>query len=127
MTCYAVYQSGGYEGHEMNVKNELFFPPELIVQLGDLRDEEWKQFVERVAALPETHPDTLAFMLLVVRLGGCLSCGPGSFRHMKGCLSCSRQAIGAFKGTDRQLIELFEEARKEVKKFLGEKKISIAA
>jgi len=111
----------------MNVKNELFFPPELIGGLNDLRDVEWKKLVERVAALPDTHPDTLAFALMIIKLSGCLSCGPGSFRHMKGCLSCSRQAISAFKGTDRELVELFEESRREVLKFLDESKARIAA
>jgi hypothetical protein len=112
---------------EMNIKNELFFPPELIGGLKDLRDVEWKKLVERVAVLPHTHPDSLAFALMVIKLSGCLSCGPGSFRHMKGCLSCSRQAISAYKGSDRQLLDLFEESRQEVVKFLDEGKALIAA
>jgi hypothetical protein len=111
----------------MNVRNELFFPPELIEDLADLRDSEWRRLVEAVAPLPNSHPDVLAFALVVIKLGGCLSCGPGSFRHMKGCLSCSRQAIGSFKGSDADLIELFEDCRGEVLKFLGEGKIEIAA
>lgn len=111
----------------MNVNNELFFPPELIGRLGDLRNSEWKKLIEKVSCLPETHPDVLAFALMIVKLSGCLSCGPGSFRHMKGCLSCSRQAISAFKGSDEQLLQMFEEARKEVLKFLSERKVEIAA
>jgi len=111
----------------MNVKNELFFPPELIGGLKDLRDAEWKKLVERVAALPDTDPDTLAFALMIIKLSGCLSCGPGSFRHMKGCLSCSRQAISAFKGTDHELVELFDESLREILKYLDEGKARIAA
>jgi len=111
----------------MNIKNELFFPPELIGGLKDLRDVEWKKLVERVSALSHTHPDSLAFALMVIKLSGCLSCGPGSFRHMKGCLACSRQAISAYKGSDRQLLELFEESRQEVLKYFDEGKVSIAA
>jgi hypothetical protein len=111
----------------MNVKNELFFPPELIEDLADLRDSDWRKLVERVAPLPDSHPDVLAFALVVIKLGGCLSCGPGSFRHMKGCLSCSRQAIGSFKGNDRDLVAMFEESREEVLRFLGDGKVEIAA
>ena len=111
----------------MNIKNELFFPPELIGGLKDLRDTEWKELVERVATLSHTHPDSLAFALMVIKLSGCLSCGPGSFRHMKGCLSCARQAIGAYKGSDGQLLEMFEEARQEVLKYLDEGKVPVAA
>lgn len=115
----------------MNVNNELFFPPELIPKLADLRDGDWRKFVEKIAMIPETHADTLAFMMLIVQLGGCLSCGPGSFRHMKGCLSCSRQAIGSFKGSHAELMAMFEEAREEVVRFLAssdnKKKECIAA
>jgi len=111
----------------MNVRNELFFPPQLIDDLADLRDSDWKRLVDRVAPLSDSHPDVLAFVLVIIRLSGCLSCGPGSFRHMKGCLSCSRQAIGSFKGTDKDLIGMFEDARREVVTFLGETKMDIAA
>ena len=111
----------------MNIRCELFFPPELIDKLGDLRDSEWQQLVERVSKLPETHPDVLALALVIVQLSGCLSCGPGSFRHLKGCLACSRQALGSFKGSDAELVGMFEEARAEVLKFLGEEKKQIAA
>ena len=111
----------------MNIKSELFFPPELIGELGDLRDAEWKQLIQRISDNPPTHPDSLAFALVIVQLSGCLSCGPGSFRHLKGCLACSRQAVGSFKGSDAELIEMFEEARKEVLQFLGSDKSQIAA
>jgi hypothetical protein len=112
----------------MNAKNELFFPPQLIGGLRDLRDAEWRRLVERVASLPDTDPDSLGFALMIIKLSGCLSCGPGSFRHMKGCLPCSRQAVGAYKGTDQSLVELFEESRREVVSFLNErKKTRIAA
>ena len=112
----------------MNVRNELFFPPELIGDLGDLRDGDWATLVGQIAPLPDTHPDALAFALMVIKLSGCLSCGPGSFRHMKGCLSCSRQALSAYKGGHKQLADMFEESRQEVLKFLDEgKKAKIAA
>jgi len=111
----------------MNIKSELFFPPELIGQLGDLRDTEWQQLIERISDKPETDPDSLAFALVIVQLSGCLSCGPGSFRHLKGCLACSRQSVSAFKGSDAELIKMFEDARVQVLEFLEEGKSQIAA
>lgn len=111
----------------MTGNQELFFPPQLLSELADLQDAKWQKFVERIAALPETHPDKLALSLVVIQLGGCMSCGPGSFRHMKGCASCARQAVGSFKGGTAKLMEMFEEARTEVQQFLGEKKAQIAA
>lgn len=103
----------------MTGNQELFFPPDLLIELSELQDAQWKQFVERIAALPDTHPDKLALALVVIQLCGCMSCGPGSFRHLKGCVACSRQALGAFKGGTPKLIEMFEEARRDVENFLG--------
>ncbi len=111
----------------MNVKSELFFPPELIGELSDIRDTEWKGLVDRISDYPDTHADSLAFALVIIQLSGCLSCGPGSFRHLKGCLACSRQAVGSFKGSDAELIQMFEDARQDVLKFLGENDKQIAA
>ena len=49
-------------------KAEILFPPKLIPQLRDLRGDEWRQLIDRVAKLPETHPDSMAFSLLMIRL-----------------------------------------------------------
>jgi hypothetical protein len=111
----------------MNIRSELFFPPELIGELGDLRDAEWRRLIDEISSYPATHPDALAFALVIVQLSGCLSCGPGSFRHLKGCLACSRQSVSAFKGSDAELMRMFEEARAEVHEFLERDKSQIAA
>ena len=55
----------------VHTKAELLFPATLIPSLRDLRGEEWRALVDRVAALPETHPDSLAFVLMMIELDGC--------------------------------------------------------
>ncbi|NOZ29584.1 MAG: hypothetical protein GXP39_16225 [Chloroflexi bacterium] len=101
-------------------KSEILFPPRLIPELKDLRGPEWRDLVTRVAELPETHPDSLAFSLLMIRLNGCLKCTNGSYKFMRGCAACSRQTIMQFKGSDADLLRLYQRAQAEVNRYLAE-------
>jgi hypothetical protein len=86
----------------------------LIPDLKDLRGEEWRRLVEYIASLPETHPDTLAFCLMMIRLNACLGCVSGSYRFMRGCELCSQQTIARFQGTDEELIALYHQAKEDL-------------
>jgi hypothetical protein len=92
----------------------LLFTPQLIPQLRNLRGEEWAKFIDSLSALPETHPDALAFSLMMVNLGGCLPCDMDSYRAQRGCSVCARQTILSFKGSDKQLFKRYETAKKSV-------------
>jgi hypothetical protein len=98
----------------VNPRTELLFPPHLIPDLADLRGNEWRELVKQIAALPETHPDTLAFCLMMIRLNACLGCVSGSYRFMRGCELCSQQTIARFQGTDEELIGLFYQAKEDL-------------
>ena len=100
-----------------NPRTELLFPPRLIRDLKDLRGEKWRELVERVAALPETHPDTVAFCLMMIRLNSCLGCVSGSYRFMRGCELCSQQTIARYQGTDEELIALFYQAKEDLEQY----------
>ncbi len=102
----------------MYTRNELMFPPYAIPALRDLRGEEWRQLVERVAALPPTHPDSLAFSLMMIRLDGCLACETDSYRAMRGCTLCAAQTIRRFKGSDSELLQAYKDAHRDVTAFL---------
>jgi hypothetical protein len=104
----------------LNPRTELLFPPHLIRDLKDLRGDEWRKLVEYVASLPEIHPDTLAFCLMMIRLNACMSCVSGSYRFMRGCELCSQQTIARFQGTDEELIALFEQARHDLAHYTEE-------
>ncbi len=97
----------------------LLFTPRLIPQLRNLRGEEWAKLIDYLAPLPETHPDALAFSLMMIELGSCLSCEMDSYRAQRGCALCSRQTIISFKGTDKQLIKRYENARDLIAEELG--------
>ena len=97
---------------------EVLFPARVIPLLRDLRGPEWRRLVERVLAVGESHPDTLAFGLMMIRLDGCMTCTADSYRAMRGCSLCARQAVMRFKGTDREMVALWEQARAEIELWL---------
>jgi hypothetical protein len=103
----------------MYPKAELLFPPRLIPSLRDLRGPEWAELVARVAKLPETDPDSLAFTLMMIRLDGCVKCHEGSFKYMRGCQLCATQTVMQFKGLDTDLIALYQKARRDVDSYLS--------
>jgi hypothetical protein len=100
-----------------NTDTELLFPPHTIPSLKGLRDATWDQLVDHVLAEDETSTDSLAFVLMMAKLNGCLTCNSDSFRAMHGCLQCSRQTIRRFNGTDKELVELHKAAKEEVNDF----------
>jgi hypothetical protein len=98
----------------VNPRTELLFPPHLIPDLRDLRDDTWRELIDYITSLPETHPDTLAFCLMMIRLNACLGCVSGSYRFMRGCELCSQQTIARYQGTDEELIELYHQAKEDL-------------
>ena len=96
-------------------KYELLFTPHLISKLRDLRGEQWRELIDHLSALPETHPDALAFSMMMIRLDSCLTCEMDSYRAQRGCAMCARQAVLSFKGTDRQLIQRYQRAKRDIK------------
>jgi hypothetical protein len=56
---------------------------------------------------------------MMIRLDGCLSCETDSYRAMRGCILCAQQTIRRYKGSDRELILAFEEARNDVVAFIS--------
>jgi hypothetical protein len=101
-------------------KSELLFPHESVPALGDIRDGAWQKLVERVASLPDTHEDSLAFSLMMIRLCGCLRCNPGSYKASLGCSACGKRVIGMLKQSDVRLMDRFRKAREEVRMYLNE-------
>lgn len=92
-------------------KTEFLYPTYLIGELRDLRGEEWRRLVDQVKDLPETHPDTLAFMLMMVEVCECLRCSSTSYKYLRGCSQCAAQMIRSFKGSDGELLTLFRAAQ----------------
>ncbi|TVR22173.1 MAG: hypothetical protein EA396_06710 [Anaerolineaceae bacterium] len=100
----------------MYTVNELLFPRYVIPSLRNLRGAAWAELVDRVWALDECHAESLAFMLMMIRLNGCMSCETDSFRAMRGCATCAQQMLRRYKGTDDDLLALFERALDDIRR-----------
>jgi len=97
---------------------EILFPHSRVSGLKKLKGDEWKQLTERIAALPETHEDALAFSHMMIKLCDCLNCDLGSYKAALGCAACSQRTINALRDTDKQLLRRFDKSHKEVELYL---------
>jgi hypothetical protein len=102
----------------MYPRTEILFPHRSISALKGVRSDLWQALVERVAALPETHEDSLAFSLMMIELCDCVNCDLGSYKASLGCSTCARRTISAVKGPDTILMRHFEKAKEEVLAYL---------
>src|SRR4030042_5928092 len=101
-------------------ETEMLFPMRVVPSLGDLRGVSLKRLAARISKLEEDDTDALAFGLMMIRLSGCLNCQADSFRALRGCTACARQAILRDRGDDQELLRLYEKARKEINTYLEE-------
>lgn len=96
-------------------RTEFLFAHWAVPQLKDLRGPKWRALVERVAALPSTHPDALAFALMMVQLDGCVACTIQRYRERGGCAACSRFVLTMLaKESEASLLARFRAAQKQV-------------
>jgi len=102
----------------MYPRTEILFPHRSIWALKGLRGDLWQVLVDRVAVLPETHEDSLAFSLMMIKLCDCVHCDLGSYKASLGCSICARRTISAIKGPDKILMRHFEKAKEEVLAYL---------
>ncbi|HLA44139.1 MAG TPA: hypothetical protein VJZ27_11920 [Aggregatilineales bacterium] len=98
--------------------NEIMFPAYVIPDLRDSRGSVWNALIDRVTSLPETHEEVLAFMLMMIRLNGCMECETDSYRAMRGCGACALQMLRRYKAPDEDLLAAYEVALRDIRKFI---------
>jgi hypothetical protein len=103
----------------MRMRLEILFPHSRVSGLKNLGDEAWKALVERIAVLPETHPDALAFSYMMIKLCNCLNCDLGSYKASLGCSVCSQRTVSAMHAGEKDLMREFNKAKKEVLAYLN--------
>ena len=103
----------------MYVNTEIMFPPSVIPALRDACGPGWRGLVDKVTRLEETHPESLAFSLMMIRLDGCLDCEADSFRAMRGCAACALQTLRRYRANERELLRLYQAALADVKTYLA--------
>lgn len=92
----------------MYTDNEILFPPYAIFALRHTRGRKWQQLIDRVSGMQETSVEVIALMSLMIELNGCLACETDSYRAMRGCTSCAQQTLRRYKGSDDELLSLYE-------------------
>lgn len=97
-----------------NPDTEVFFPLRVAPQLRGLRGDLWNGLVDQVSAEKATPAEKGAFVLLLIRLGGCVNCNSDSFRAMRGCSQCAKQSVRRYRGQDQELLDQFFQYQKEV-------------
>lgn len=98
---------------------EFLFAHWAVADLKELRGPRWRALVNRVAALPSTHPDALAFALMMIRLNGCVNCIASRFRDRGGCANCSRFVLTTLaKEPEADLLARYRNAQQEINQSL---------
>jgi hypothetical protein len=108
------------------MQNALLFPRESIRALKNVRGPRFAQLVDHVSQLPECHEETLAFMLMMIQLNGCVSCATDSYRAMNGCSLCAYRVLKRFKGSDDDLFDRYQAALREIRLFKSDAKPAAA-
>jgi hypothetical protein len=108
----------------MYPRSEILFPHRCVLSLKRMRGPEWQELVNYVAELPDTHEDSLAFALMMIKLCGCLKCDLDSYKASLGCCTCAKRAINAFKGSDKLLLRRFRESKAELEAYLEQQSLS---
>jgi hypothetical protein len=99
---------------------EILFPMRVAPHLRDLRGNLWQATVDRACSSEDASLDQLALTLVMVRLAGCLTCHPDSYRAIRGCTACAKATIRRFRGKDEDLDVLIDQARSEILAFVPE-------
>jgi hypothetical protein len=101
-----------------NSDTEVLFPPRVIPLLREHHGEQWGNLIDRVRSADSTPAERYAFELMMVRLCGCVGCDADSFRAMRGCTQCARQAVRRFRGSDQDIIDQFWQVKKEIDAYI---------
>jgi hypothetical protein len=101
-----------------NPDTEVVFPSKAIGSLSNLRGKIWEELVLQVEGCPVESPEQTAFLLMMIKIDGCTSCNVDSFRAMRGCPACAQLNIRRYKGSDEELLRMYQQMLKETKSFL---------
>jgi hypothetical protein len=106
---------------------EILFPMRVAPGLRNLRGRKWEGLVDRAIETPDGSPEQLAFGLVLIRLAGCLTCHPDSYRALRGCTACATHVVRRHRGQDEDLAELYQRAMADIEVFLMERETPSAA
>lgn len=92
------------------------FPTAFLPRLGRMRGRRWMRLVERVAELPETHPEYMAYTLMMRRLAAQVEMG---LCVEPGCVTCALEILECYEGSERDLLDAYHATLGEVQRFVA--------
>jgi hypothetical protein len=98
---------------------EILFPMRVAPELRELRGRKWRRLVDLALQVPDGDLPQLAFGLMIIRLAGCLTCHPDSYRALRGCTACSTHVVRRHRGDDDDLVELYRRALSDIEAYLA--------
>ena len=104
-----------------NPDTDLVFPPRAIPALCAERGDVWRDLVTAVENSGQNSMDQTAFILMMARMSTCGTCNSDSYRAMNGCITCARQSLKRFHGSDDELVGMFQTAKAEVEQHIQKK------
>ena len=95
------------------------FPTYALPKLLRVRGRKWARLVKRVASLPETHPEHMAYTFLMRTLDDRLRPEEGHVCMMPGCVTCALDILERYPGSERDLIREYHYALDQVRSYLA--------
>jgi hypothetical protein len=100
-----------------NNDTETLYPFRVTTHLKKYRSQIWKEIIERLLNDEASKEEKIGFSLMMVKLGGCVTCSADSFRAMRGCTHCASQTVRRYRGSDEELKKIYLENVAEVKAY----------
>jgi hypothetical protein len=101
-----------------NSDTEVLFPSRVIPLLRTLHGDGWQNLIDHVCSAEAKPTELNAFVLMMVRMCGCVGCNADSFRAMRGCSQCARQTVRRYRGGDKEIVEQYKQVQKEIDAYL---------
>lgn len=94
------------------------FPTFALPKLGRMRGRKWARMVERVADLSATHPEHMAYTLMMRRLTQIVGARDAHLCFEPGCVTCALDVLERYQGSERELMQEYHATLNEVKVFV---------
>ena len=101
-----------------NSDTEVLFPSRVIPTLRNMHGEEWRRLIDHVLSAEAAPAERHAFVLMMARMCGCVSCNADSFRAMRGCTQCGKQTARRFRNGDGEFVDQYRQVLQEVEAYL---------
>lgn len=95
---------------------DILFPERVIPALRDARSDDFRALVDEILACQSpTELRALGFSFMMMRMNSCMTCTSDSYRAINGCTQCALRTIQAYRGSDEEIRQKWQEACDDVR------------